>query len=508
MAEIKNRVILLHGEGAFTQAPEGFTQGQLAVQHGDGAVNVKLHTLDKNGIIVSFPSEATVDAKVKTATDAASANAGKITSIEGKLEIIEGTGDGSIKKAQADAEATAAELVNTAKAELKGTENDGAGAETIRGAKKYTDEAIAAEVIRANDAYDAAGAAATAEGNAKTYADGLVKDAEGKSRFDAAGSAATAETNAKGYADGLNTAMDARVVALEAIDHDHTNKAVLDGITSDKVANWDAAEKNAKDYADGQIGTAKTELSGTITTLKTQLEGRLESAESDIDTLQSDVIKAKSVVSSESTSPIKVNPVTAEDGHVEYKLSLEGIATTEGLAALQGQVETLIGNDAETSVRTIVKQEIDAQLDPENLTEAFDTLTTVAEYIAEHKEEVEGTNGILSRISGVETDIADNIKPAITKNAGDITALTTTVADNLATAKKYTDDAITAEVTRSNKYTDDAITAEVNRANDAYDEKGAAAAAESAAKAKAQELNDALALRVTALETVIDCGTY
>ena len=33
--------------------------------------------------------------------------------------------------------------------------------------------------------------------------------------------------------------------------HSHANKDVLDGITAEKVAAWDAAEKNAKDHADG-----------------------------------------------------------------------------------------------------------------------------------------------------------------------------------------------------------------------------------------------------------------
>lgn len=33
--------------------------------------------------------------------------------------------------------------------------------------------------------------------------------------------------------------------------HEHTNKTVLDGITSEKVTAWDAAEQNAKGYADG-----------------------------------------------------------------------------------------------------------------------------------------------------------------------------------------------------------------------------------------------------------------
>lgn len=73
------------------------------------------------------------------------------------------------------------------------------------------------------------------------------------------------------------TALDERVQVLEAIDHDayvaadtelknelqgkidaidnhsHENKTVLDGITSDKVTAWDAAEQNTKDYADGKV---------------------------------------------------------------------------------------------------------------------------------------------------------------------------------------------------------------------------------------------------------------
>lgn len=49
-----------------------------------------------------------------------------------------------------------------------------------------------------------------------------------------------AEGNAKTYADGLNTAMDTRVDALEADTHTHSNKAVIDGITSANVTAWNA----------------------------------------------------------------------------------------------------------------------------------------------------------------------------------------------------------------------------------------------------------------------------
>ena len=58
---------------------------------------------------------------------------------------------------------------------------------------------------------------------------------------DATSKANTAESNAKGHADSLNTAMNTRVEALEAIDHDHSNKAELDLIVTGDKAKWDEA---------------------------------------------------------------------------------------------------------------------------------------------------------------------------------------------------------------------------------------------------------------------------
>ena len=92
---------------------------------------------------------------------------------------------------------------------------------------------------------------------------------------DATSKANTAETNAKAHADGLNTAMNTRVEALEAIKHEHTNKAlldtytqtetnladavakkhehanktVLDGITAEKITAWDKVSEKANQTA-------------------------------------------------------------------------------------------------------------------------------------------------------------------------------------------------------------------------------------------------------------------
>ena len=106
------------------------------------------------------------------------------------------------------------------------------------------------------EVYDAKGAATTAEQNAKAYADGLA------SNYDAAGTAA-----------GLNTAMDARVAVLEAIDHKKLASdasaaavaAVVDGApekfdTLKEIAQWIANSESADSAAD--LVTRVTALEG------------------------------------------------------------------------------------------------------------------------------------------------------------------------------------------------------------------------------------------------------
>lgn len=59
------------------------------------------------------------------------------------------------------------------------------------------------------------------------------------------------------------TALDERVVAVEGKAHEHANKEVIDGITAEKVAAWDASEANAKAYVDEKIDGV--DLSGIAT---------------------------------------------------------------------------------------------------------------------------------------------------------------------------------------------------------------------------------------------------
>lgn len=79
-----------------------------------------------------------------------------------------------------------------------------------------------------------------------------------------------AEQNAKDFATGLNNAMDARVDALEAIDHEHANKAELDKIADGDVAKWNGAQAAAEATAAAALAGAKTELEGKITAEETR----------------------------------------------------------------------------------------------------------------------------------------------------------------------------------------------------------------------------------------------
>ena len=80
--------------------------------------------------------------------------------------------------------------------------------------------------------------------------------------YDAKGAAATAETNAKAYADNLNTAMNARVVVLEAIDH----------------TKFEAAGAAAQALADAKAYT-DAEIAGHVTALSTaEIDAAIEAA--------------------------------------------------------------------------------------------------------------------------------------------------------------------------------------------------------------------------------------
>ena len=94
---------------------------------------------------------------------------------------------------------------------------------------------------------------------------------------DATSKANTAESNAKSYTDTEVGKDRARLDALEAIPHhEHSNKGVLDGITSDKVSTWDTVTSKASqtDLDAAVLRIAANE--GNITTLNNTIVDKAE----------------------------------------------------------------------------------------------------------------------------------------------------------------------------------------------------------------------------------------
>lgn len=225
------------------------------------------------------------------ATDAALEGlTGRVTAAEGKLDKLNGdkTTEGSVAKTVEEA-ITALDLKNTY--DPKGAAD--AKDEAIAAAKKAGDDAqTAVDVLNGDDKGKSARAIAAEElakqlipENAKESLDTLAEiaawiqahpddaTAMNKAITDLAAlvgilpedtesatvvayikeaiDAAIAALAIGDYAKAADlTAAVARIAALEADAHTHANKDVLDGMTAEKVAAWDAAEQNAKDYAD------------------------------------------------------------------------------------------------------------------------------------------------------------------------------------------------------------------------------------------------------------------
>ena len=201
----------------------------------------------------------------------------RVNANAGAIETLKGEGEGSVKKAAADAQA-AAEATAAADATAKA---DAAAAD----AKAYADG------LAGN--YEVAGAAAAAESAAKAYADGLATN------YDAAGAAAQALADAKaaaaelyqikgdyeaaGTAAAFDAAMDERVKVLEAIDHEQLAADAVAAVVAGAESDFDTLKEVADWIASDKEGSAA---------LQTTVSGHTESIatiNSDIDALETKV---------------------------------------------------------------------------------------------------------------------------------------------------------------------------------------------------------------------------
>ena len=179
---------------------------------------------------------------------------------------------------------------------------------------------------------------------------------------------------AKKYADKLDTAMDARVDALEASIGEGGSVSAQITAEINKLDKTDTA-------VDGEYVSAVSEADGIITVTRAAL-------------------------------PDYSNTYAA-------KSHTHAIADVTGLQTELDKVTTLIGDDASKSVRTIANEELAAQLIPENANEALNTLQEIAQWIQDHPDDA---SAMKSDIAALQSKVGD------TSVAAQIKAVTDPIA--------------------------------------------------------------------------------
>ena len=189
-------------------------------------------------------------------------------------------------------------------------------------------------------------------------------DVEGSVKKTAADAANAALEEAKGYADGLNEAMDERVAALEEIDHDHENKDVLDGISAEKVATWDAAEQNAKDYADSLVkdaegkslfdaaGSASTALEDAKSYVNDKVDGKFDavgSAEQALEDAKADAAEKYQEKGNYETAGAAEQALTDAKAYVDAIAHAAEVKYVDGFIKLYDENGVAIGNGFDAS---------------------------------------------------------------------------------------------------------------------------------------------------------------
>lgn len=321
------------------------------------------------------------------------------------------------KKAGDDAQAD----VNTLKAKVGTVPDDKTVVQMISEAQTaatYDDAKVKADIKTNADDIDALQtlvgdtAVATQITNAVTQAktDLVGADAD-------AGTASTIK-GAKKYADGLNTAMDTRVAALET--------AVGEGGSVAAQITAEIAKLDKDDEAvAGKYVSAVSEEDGVITVVRADLPDYTE------------------------TYAAKKHTHAIADV-TDLQTTLDSKAAASDVTTLTGKVTTLVGEDANKSVRTIANEELAAQLIPEGAKDSLDTLQEIAAWIQKHPDDASAMSAAITALEGKVgdksvsaqiTDAIEALKAGDLKTAVDrITALekTTHTHENKALLDTYT----------------------------------------------------------------------
>lgn len=243
-------------------------------------------------------------------------------------------------------------LQNTVGDESKGLVKDVNDLQALIGDDSVADQ-VAAEKTRAEgvegglqDSIDAINNETTGIlANAKSYADSLVKDAEGNSLFDAAGDADQALVDAKAYAEGLLKDGENDKYALAGHNHDDVYSK-LDHNHDDAYASKDYEGK--VDTLEGLVGETSVADQITAELAKVKVDANASDAVKGITVTvnQSNGVVAKPVVNVTAATVTYTAGTATQDANLEASANSGNVLDSSAIAAIKNYVDNHFSSEA------------------------------------------------------------------------------------------------------------------------------------------------------------------
>lgn len=314
------------------------------------------------------------DMTVKAYADAGDAKVdAKVTALSTKIDNL---GKLAAKDEVAEADLAAALKTKIDGKADKATTLAGYGIEdayTKTGAEGMVDEKITALALGTMSKEKAADYTKTAD---------LETALEGK--YDAAGAAKAVDDKLP----AMNTSIKANTDAITKLN----GAASVEGSVAEKIQTAITGLDLANTYAAKTHTHAMEQVTGlTDEFAKYQLKGDY-ALKSDLDGTDADLQALTALVG---TLPADATATTVVGYAKEVADKATGNAATVG-----AKVDTLIGDDADKSVRTIANEELVKQLIPENADASLDTLQEIAAWIQEHPSDASAMNSKITALEG------------------------------------------------------------------------------------------------------------